>query len=186
MDAMESQVINRCEQVQTASEMVPNGRSRIFRVGRSSGISLLGILVSALLAGCITHSPDDAPDSYLQPSGWRNNEPLPEVTKHITRMPGFNVKAHVLGLTHTAVHISPNNPHYGAHGDYRNCGGTARRQPELVATCLSTDELWYGLWGQAVEPGRAQGIATFNPNFELLTEGLTSFIESALPGEYRK
>ncbi len=29
-------------------------------------------MVSTLLASCISHSPDDAPDIYLQPSGWRN------------------------------------------------------------------------------------------------------------------
>lgn len=111
-------------------------------------------------------------------------EQLSEVTKRITRIPGFDVKAHVLGLTHTAIHIAPDNPHYGVHGEYRNCGGTARRQPELVANCLSTDELWYGLWDQYVEPGRAQAISTFNPNFKLLTEEMTRFIESAIPYDF--
>ena len=40
----------------------------------------------------------------------------------MTWLPAADAGLRVVGLSHLAVHISPDNPHYGASGTYRNCG----------------------------------------------------------------
>ena len=111
------------------------------------------------------------------------NDPIPDYSDHerIGRYPGFKEESRVLGLTHTSVHISPGNSHYGIEGEYRNCGGTGPRDKVAVDRCTSAEEVWYGLWGQEVEAGRAQAMSTFNPSFDLLEVETRRFIEAALP-----
>lgn len=110
-----------------------------------------------------------------------NTEANTSPDPRILHLPGFDGNLRVLGLTHTAVHQSPDNQHYGARGRYRNCGGTAPRIRDAVKKCEAADVVWYGLWGQTVESGRAQAMSTFNPNFRMLAEQIRLFTISALP-----
>ena len=79
-------------------------------------------------------------------------------------------------LTHLAIHIAPDNPHYGINGRYRNCGTTAPRDQALVENCLRSDEVWYGLWGAIPPQGRAQAMSTFNPAFDEFAQEIIRFV----------
>jgi len=89
---------------------------------------------------------------------------------------GMSKSMRVDALTHLAIHIAPDNPHYGLNGSYRNCGTTAPRDKVLVENCLQADEVWYGLWGAVPPPGRAQAMSTFNPAFDEFAEQIVRFV----------
>jgi len=101
--------------------------------------------------------------------------------ERVARYPAYDDPLRVLGLTHTSVHIAPDNPHYGIQGDYRNCGGTAPRDQTDVERCMAAEKVWYGLWDQEVKPGRAQAMSTFNPHYKLVEAEVGQFIEKAFP-----
>ena len=92
-------------------------------------------------------------------------------------LPGDNESMRVEALTHVAVHVSPDNPHYGINGDYKNCGTTAPRDRIEVEKCLSADDVWYVLWGGVAPDGQASAMATFNPQFDQLTTKIKQFLE---------
>ncbi|MCE2989094.1 MAG: alpha/beta hydrolase, partial [Nitrosomonadaceae bacterium] len=45
-------------------------------------------------------------------------------------LPAADPSLRVVGISHLAVHISPENPHYGESGTYRNCGSPPFRTEE--------------------------------------------------------
>lgn len=94
-----------------------------------------------------------------------------------TWLSGYSESLKVVGITHLGVHISPDNPHYGPNGDYRNCGQTAGRDKNEVALCLSSESVWYGLWNKPSPPGEPAARSTFNPDFSGLTRELTRFLD---------
>jgi len=83
----------------------------------------------------------------------------------------------VLGLTHQAIHASPDNPHYGFNGAYRNCGSTTPRQPELVQECEEAESVSYGLWSRETVFKAPTALSTFNPVFEDFAKQLKLFAE---------
>lgn len=94
----------------------------------------------------------------------------------VTNLPGSSESSRVIALTHLAIHQSPNNPHYGLDGDYRNCGGTMPRDPERVSRCEQSDSVWYGLWDTEPAPGQALAFATFNPSFDAMADEIKAFV----------
>ena len=67
----------------------------------------------------LNHYSDQSPDLTLPGVQW---------------IEGRSEECRVDGLTHLAVHVSPENPHYGSNGDYRACRATDCHlyvQPEL-------------------------------------------------------
>jgi esterase/lipase len=80
-------------------------------------------------------------------------------------LPGYSDADRVIALTHLAIHQSPDNPHYGNTGSYRNCGGNMPRLAERVNQCEQAESVWYGLWSTEPEPGRPMAFSTFNPSF---------------------
>jgi len=96
-------------------------------------------------------------------------------------IPGHNESLRVRALTHLAVHISPENEHYGINGRYRNCGSTGPRHSDAVARCENAESVWYGLWRDRkheVSSAPPQAMSTFNPQFEQLTKLLSEFLQS--------
>jgi len=89
---------------------------------------------------------------------------------------GMSESMRVDALTHLAIHIAPDNPHYGLSGRYRNCGTTAPRDQVLVENCLQAGEVWYGLWGATPPQGRAQAMSTFNPAFDEFAQEIVRFV----------
>ena len=95
---------------------------------------------------------------------------------------GDDAGTRVQGLTHQAVHVSPDNPRYGLAGDYRDCGVGAPRAAAAKASRLDApgDELWYGLWNREPPPdARAVARGTFSPRFDALIDEIAAFLEAA-------
>lgn len=94
-------------------------------------------------------------------------------------LPGFDNATNVVGLTHVAVHISPNNSHYGIDGEYRNCGGTGGRGPEAVSRCesVATGDFDYVTWREPDKPdGRPSARSAFNPQFDNMVGAMADFL----------
>jgi predicted alpha/beta hydrolase family esterase len=85
----------------------------------------------------------------------------------------------VVGLSHLAVHISPENPHYGESGTYRNCGSPPFRTEEQVRACKQAQRVWYGVGGQSPPAGEAGARATFNPHYRDLERRIGEFLDRA-------
>ena len=93
----------------------------------------------------------------------------------VVTLPGSSETDQVIALTHLAIHQSPENPRYGKHGTYRNCGGNMPRAGDAVEQCEQSEKVWYGLWTTEPEPGQAVAFSTFNPSFDQLAEEIKSF-----------
>jgi len=103
-----------------------------------------------------------------------SSQEYPDEEKTLT-LPGASDIDRVVALTHLAIHQSPENPHYGKNGNYRNCGGNMPREDDRVKQCEESDAVWYGLWDTEPEPGQAMAFSTFNPSFEQLADEIKVF-----------
>lgn len=95
----------------------------------------------------------------------------------VLNLPGSSEEDKVLALTHLAIHQSPDNPHYGKKGRYRNCGGNMPRVADGVKRCEQSETVWYGLWDTEPDPDRPMAFSTFNPSFDKLASEITSFVD---------
>ncbi|WP_394183653.1 alpha/beta hydrolase [Marinomonas posidonica] len=91
-----------------------------------------------------------------------------------TRWPESNI----LGLSHMAVHGSPENPYYGAHGEYRICGWYLS-DPERYQTCRNDSDNWFGegsdeLTKKSLHAARV----SWNPNFLSLMKEVAFFLQA--------
>lgn len=131
----------------------------------------------ALFADAVTH-----PKSRLLRYADR-----PAVTSdaRVLHRPGVLPEERVLSYAHPAVHVAPDNPHYGAAGDYRNCHpNLGNRDAEAVERCLAIDVPWRGeTFGAAT--ARYDGDTldtlarlTFNPRFDDLVATIDRFLAS--------
>ncbi len=111
-----------------------------------------------------------------------STQSYPEQEREIT-LPGKSDQSGVIALTHLAIHQSPDNPHYGINGRYRNCGLGMPRDAEQVRLCVESDKVWYGLWSTEPAPGQAMAYSTFNPSFDLLAKEIREFAERIAKGE---
>jgi len=95
--------------------------------------------------------------------------------ERVLNLPGTSEADQVIALTHLAIHQSPDNPHYGKNGSYRNCGGNMPREADHVKLCQQSETVWYGLWDTEPTPGQAMAYSSFNPSFSLLADELKKF-----------
>lgn len=96
-------------------------------------------------------------------------------------LPASDTALRVVGISHLAVHISPENPHYGESGTYRNCGSPPFRTEDQVRTCKQAQRVWYGVGGQSPPAGEAGARATFNPHYRNLERRIGEFLDSVDP-----
>ncbi len=94
----------------------------------------------------------------------------------IVNLAGFSERFKVSGLTHVAIHQSPENHHYGVDGEYRNCGSGGPRSRPDVRFCEQADELWLGPWNKEAPDDGAYGMSTYNPHFEDLSLRVSRFL----------
>ena len=92
-------------------------------------------------------------------------------------LPAAEPALRVVGISHLAVHISPDNPHYGESGTYRNCGSPPFRTEEQVQACKQAKQVWYGVGGQSPPAGEAGARATFNPHYRDLERRIGAFLD---------
>ena len=100
-------------------------------------------------------------------------------------LPAADEALRVVGLSHLAVHIAPDNPHYGVTGAYRNCGSPPFRTEEEVRSCKQAPQVWYGVGGQSPPPGEAGARATFNPHYPDLERRVGEFL-NRVDGRHRE
>ena len=84
----------------------------------------------------------------------------------------------ILNSAHTAIVMPPDDPHYGAAGEYSNCGHYYPRDPEKYAACLKHPG--QDLQGEVTAGNLAKGVLrrlTYNPNFAALKISLQRFID---------
>jgi alpha-beta hydrolase superfamily lysophospholipase len=105
-----------------------------------------------------------------------SNPPADASSDRVIWLPAADEALRVVGLSHLAVHIAPDNPHYGVSGVYRNCGSPPFRQEEEVRSCKQALRVWYGVGGQAPPPGEAGARATFNPHYPDLERRIGEFL----------
>lgn len=98
-------------------------------------------------------------------------------TQRLIELKGHDESHLVSGLPHVAIHQSPDNPHYGIMGDYRNCGVGGPRPRTDVRNCQEAENLWLGPWNGKAPDGGPYGIATYNPNFDELADYLNHFLK---------
>ena len=107
------------------------------------------------------------------------SEPPKDVSsERVIWLPAADEALRVVGLSHLAVHIAPDNPHYGLSGSYRNCGSVPFRQPQEILACKQAERVWYGVSGQSPPPGEAGARATFNPHFADLEQRIGRFLDA--------
>ena len=96
--------------------------------------------------------------------------------ERVVWLPAADDTLRVVGLSHLALHISPENPHYGVSGTYRNCGSPPFRSEDEVRSCKQAQRVWYGVGGQSPPPGEAGARATFNPHYPDLERRIGEFL----------
>ncbi|MEM8950148.1 MAG: alpha/beta fold hydrolase [Pseudomonadota bacterium] len=89
-------------------------------------------------------------------------------------------EARIIGFSHQAVHASPDNPHYGQNGVYRNCGINAGRSVEMATRCLEADRPWraeiVGDIPPEVPDDAVPARLTFNPLFDAMMAAIDDFL----------
>ncbi|GAB3479077.1 alpha/beta hydrolase [Marinomonas epiphytica] len=92
---------------------------------------------------------------------------------HLTDWP----EQQILGLSHMAIQGSPDNPYYGADGEYRVCGWYAS-EPALYEACRSQPNNWYGeKSADLLENSEHAGRISWNPMFSKLMSDVRSFMQ---------
>ena len=97
--------------------------------------------------------------------------------KRLVDLDARSNRQRVNGLTHVAVHQSPDNTHYGYQGDYRNCGVGGPRPRSAVSVCQQAETLWLGPWNGSAPDEGPYGISTYNPNYAGLVQHLSEFVK---------
>ena len=116
---------------------------------------------------------------------YHSKSPADASSDRVIWLPAADEALRVVGLSHLAVHIAPDNPHYGVSGVYRNCGSPPFRQEEEVRSCKQARQVWYGVGGQSPPPGEAGARATFNPHYPDLERRIGEFL-NRIDGHHRE
>ena len=87
----------------------------------------------------------------------------------------------IAGFSHQAVHISPDNSHYGASGTYRNCGyHHSGENTDKAENCLTSEDVWFTEIFNHNNPYLPEDAITarltFNPLFKQLLEEIDGFL----------
>ena len=112
------------------------------------------------------------------------NEPSISASASNTKLIDLNAwsdEYRVSGLTHVSIHQSPENPHYGVKGDYRNCGSGGPRPRAAVRLCQQADTLWTGPLNQGAPEEGPYGLSTFNPDYGNMALHILEFLDDSLP-----
>jgi len=116
---------------------------------------------------------------------YHSKSPEDASSDRVIWLPAADEALRVVGLSHLAVHIAPDNPHYGVTGAYRNCGSPPFRTEEEVRSCKQAPQVWYGVGGQSPPPGEAGARATFNPHYPDLERRVGEFL-NRVDGRHRE
>ena len=123
-------------------------------------------------------------DARSQLLNYFSTPPAQTESDRLVWLPAADPSLRVVGISHLAVHISPENAHYGESGTYRNCGSPPFRTEDQVRACKQAQRVWYGVGGQSPPPGEAGARATFNPHYRDLELRIGEFL-NRVAGQHR-
>lgn len=125
-------------------------------------------------------------DRFAHPGGrllvYRRNpqEGIDSGDGRIRYINSFLPDQRIAGFSHLAVHIAPDNEHYGENGDYRSCGQNSDESAAVVARCLAASNPWRGeAFGEslaAIAKDAPRARLTYNPRFGELLDLIDEFI----------
>lgn len=101
-------------------------------------------------------------------------EPMPGVTYVSSRIAGSKI----LSSAHTGIVVSPDDPHYGAQGDYKACNHYYDADQPSYRRCKAGNE---DLLGEITEAHLSQGVVrrlTFNAQFDAMLNAMEEFLRS--------
>jgi esterase/lipase len=103
---------------------------------------------------------------------------IPEGLQHrVERVNSVVPEQKILSSAHTAIVLPPDDPHYGAMGNYSNCIHYYPQDPEKYAACCSNGgEVWQG---EVTERNLSVGVMRrlmYNPNFSALKRSMQRFL----------
>lgn len=115
--------------------------------------------------------------SYEKTTGWRTAD------GRVIRYPSVLPDQKIVAYAHQAVHVSADNTHYGARGQYRNCQiNEVNTSDEDVHLCRTIDRPYWGeVFGNALDRVDTREITplarlTFNPQFSALLKEIDRFL----------
>ncbi len=73
--------------------------------------------------------------------------------------------------SHMSTLYAPDNPYYGAAGEFRKCSIKFKKQ--TPSRCNNKEEIWYAAWGYK-EEGKRHGKLTWNPYYSELEQEMFS------------
>jgi esterase/lipase len=92
----------------------------------------------------------------------------------------------VFDVAHTGTTNAPNNPHYGAHGEYRNCGHYIKEAMRYRA-CKQNEQIIKGEVTQAnLNHELPMQRVTYNPYYQEMLDVMTKFLKVTHYGEELK
>ncbi|MCB5162116.1 alpha/beta hydrolase [Marinomonas algarum] len=104
----------------------------------------------------------------------QNSQKNDRLTVQNTYWPEDNI----LGLSHMAIHGHPENPYYGAEGEYRLCGWHATNE-ERYQVCRKAKDNWFGEHSDALfDQGNHAARISWNPHFHALMQEITLFLQT--------
>ncbi|NVK75663.1 MAG: alpha/beta fold hydrolase [Oceanospirillaceae bacterium] len=84
----------------------------------------------------------------------------------------------IFGLSHMAIHGSPDNTYYGATGEYRICGWYLSDEA-LYKKCRTDENNWFGEGSDLLTENSPHAARiSWNPNFNALMKEVTFFIKA--------
>jgi len=91
-------------------------------------------------------------------------------------------ESNILGLSHMAVHGSPDNAYYGAMGEYRICGWYLSDKP-LYDACRTDKANWFGERSDdLLEKSPHAARVSWNPDFDSLMQEVVFFLKANANG----
>jgi esterase/lipase len=95
------------------------------------------------------------------------------ITVSSSRLPSQRI----LGFSHQSLTISPDDPHYGSNGEYRNCLHYGRNSAEFKK-CREGESVWLG---EHSRTNKGKGVLqrlTWNPKFREMLGEIDNFLEN--------
>ncbi|MBU0730100.1 MAG: alpha/beta fold hydrolase [Proteobacteria bacterium] len=101
----------------------------------------------------------------------------PDLAENIHRLNSYLPQEKIIDFSHLAVIISPDDPHYGRNGDYKNCLHY-KGDKEKQTTCQTGNDIWYGERSPENLDRYLLRRLTFNPLYSEMIKDLDRFIDS--------
>ena len=112
------------------------------------------------------------------------NDPNHLQDTRITKRPAAYPEMSIANISHVAIPVAPDNPHYGEHGDYADA---SRIEENVRAGKPIIYGTFYGIEYDALNLCHRAGLCrhqyqrlSFNPDFEFLTQAIQRFIEKII------